>query len=90
MKLDIVAAEAQILVEEFPQVKDHPGYADCVYSQIKSHWKRRDKSQFVKALQAHQQIDLVQVAGNDLLKAIYNKAIILKRHIFFAFSCFDL
>ena len=91
MKFDTVAAEAQILVEEFPQVKDHPGYADCVYSQIKSHWKRRDKSQFLKALQAHQQIDLVQVASNDLIKATYdNTPIILKRYIFLAFSCFDL
>ena len=83
MKFDTVAAEAQILVEEFPQVKDHPGYADCVYSQIESHWKRRDKSQFVKALQAHQQIDLVKATNNS-------KAITLNNHIFFAFSCFDL
>ena len=83
MKFDRVAGEAQILVEEFSQLKDHPAYANCIYSQIESHWKRRDKSQFVKALKAHQQIDLVKATNN-------NKAAILVRCIFFAFSCFDL
>ena len=73
MKLDRVAAEAQILVEEFPQVKDHPGYANCIYFQIQSYWKRRDESQFIKALEAHRQINLSKATNKDnaLLTLIY-------------------
>ena len=50
VEVDRMATEAQILENEFPPLKNHPVYADCIYAQICSHWKRGDKSQFGRAL----------------------------------------
>ena len=83
MKFDKVIGEAQTLSTEFPQLKDDPAYADCVYWSVYSLWQRRDKSQLVKALQTHSQIDLIKATYND-------NAIIAIRYIEFAFYCFDL
>ena len=83
MKIDRMVGEADILVKEFPQLKDHPAYANCIYAQIYSHWRRRDKSQFVKALQTHNQINITKAMNN-------NNATIALRYIESASFCFDL
>ena len=64
MKFDRGAGEAQILGEAFPRLKDHWAYASCLFLGMHSHWRRRDKSRFLRDLQAHERIDLNKTTSN--------------------------
>ena len=83
MELDRLIGEVQLLRREFPEAKDFWAYAYCIYDQIYSYWKRRDKPSFKKALKSHEEIDLAQVTFNS---NIFNT----RMYIEFACQCFDL
>ena len=81
--MDSLAGEAQTLGREFPEAKEDPAYANCLYWHIESHWKRRHKSQFVKALEMYSQINFEGAANRS-------NAAMVSRDISIISYCFDL